>query len=247
MFPILLHFAFVGVQFFIHVIYRHLGPKSVCFGVFSQKLAQNGRAGRWEAPRSTSFDETNRMVSVWGWAEKKIKVLTSSLLVADRGRRQYGTLWQYESSCACVSMSNLTQAEAAARDHSQGPRKGTPQKTSNPGGWAQAPRNECAGAPLLHRAGPWSFFLRGLLARGGGDRRARQLLRRLDEGVRAAPRRTYRLFRRRGAARRGAAGCSTGASLFHPRVVAEARAGGAAARGLDGGPAHASAGSGVQS
>ena len=31
-----------------------------------QKIGLNGRPGRWE-PWSTSFDETNRMVSVWSW------------------------------------------------------------------------------------------------------------------------------------------------------------------------------------
>ena len=33
-------------------------------GVF-QKIGQNGRPGRREPPRSISFDETSRMVSVW--------------------------------------------------------------------------------------------------------------------------------------------------------------------------------------
>ena len=74
-----------------------------------------------------------------------------------------------------------------------------------------------AGAPLLHGAGSWSFFLCSLLSSGGGDRRARQLLRRLDERVRAAPRRADRLLRLR-VARGGAAGCSISASLFHWRL-----------------------------
>ena len=35
----------------------------VFWGVFFQKIGQNGRPGRWEASQSTSFDETSQMVS----------------------------------------------------------------------------------------------------------------------------------------------------------------------------------------
>ena len=39
---------------------------------FFQKIGQNGRPGGREPPRSTSFHETSRMVSVWGRRRKII-------------------------------------------------------------------------------------------------------------------------------------------------------------------------------
>ena len=42
------------------------------FGVIFQKIGQKGRPGRQEPPRSISFDETSRMVSVWGRRRKVI-------------------------------------------------------------------------------------------------------------------------------------------------------------------------------
>jgi len=42
------------------------------FWVFFQKIGQNGRPGERKPPRSTSFDETSRMVSVWGRTQKLI-------------------------------------------------------------------------------------------------------------------------------------------------------------------------------
>ena len=41
-------------------------------GVFFSKIGQNGRPGRREPPRSISFDETSRMVPVWGRRQKVI-------------------------------------------------------------------------------------------------------------------------------------------------------------------------------
>ena len=38
---------------------------SFLFGVFVQKNGQNSRPGRRETPWSISFDETNRIKSVW--------------------------------------------------------------------------------------------------------------------------------------------------------------------------------------
>ena len=100
-----------------------------------------------------------------GLNEAILKSELFRMSATDRSLRQCGRVWQLKSSaqsqrdepkilktCAFVSM-HLTQAEAAAaRDHSQGPRKGTPQKTSNPGRWAQAPRKRCAGAPFLRNS-----------------------------------------------------------------------------------------------
>ena len=40
--------------------------------LFFSKICQNGRRRRREVPRSISFDETNRMVSVWGRTRKLI-------------------------------------------------------------------------------------------------------------------------------------------------------------------------------
>ena len=113
-------------------------------------------------------------------------------------------------------------------------------------------RRAAAARGLLHRAAPRSFFLGTLLARRRRDRRAGQLLRRLDEGVRAAPRLIGLSASRRSGRRRvycqpvpafSAAGRRPARrrQVFHWRqpvpllVVAEARAGGAAARGFDGG------------
>ena len=42
------------------------------FGVFFQKIGQNGRPGGREPPRSTSFDETSRIKSVWGRTRKNV-------------------------------------------------------------------------------------------------------------------------------------------------------------------------------
>ena len=42
------------------------------FGLIFEKIGQNGRPGRQEAPRRISFDETSRMVSVWGRTRKNI-------------------------------------------------------------------------------------------------------------------------------------------------------------------------------
>ena len=44
----------------VFVFYVLLGPSLEFF----QKIGQNGRPGRQEPPRSTSFDETSRMVPV---------------------------------------------------------------------------------------------------------------------------------------------------------------------------------------
>ena len=54
-----------------------------------------------------------------------------------------------------MSTSNLNQRSSKQRGTQKTPRGTTraPHKnTSNPGGWAQAPRNECAGAPLLRHS-----------------------------------------------------------------------------------------------
>ena len=40
------------------------------FGMVFQKICQNGRPGGREPPRSTSFEQTSRMVSVWGRTPK---------------------------------------------------------------------------------------------------------------------------------------------------------------------------------